>query len=90
MEANLGEILAILAGKYGAIVQILSTVGMLRLIFKPLMVAAESISAATPTKVDDEILNKVRLSPLYKAVNFWLDLFTSVKLPVLTKVVEKK
>lgn len=70
-----------LADKYPVVVGILSVMGFLRAIFKPLFAFVRSIAAATETKKDDEFLDKVESSKVYSTISFILDWFASIKLP---------
>lgn len=69
------------AGDLGFFVQLVTLVGTFRLIDKPLMVLLHTIVAATPSKKDDEQLQKVLASPAYKAFRFFVDYLLSLKLP---------
>ena len=77
----LGPVLGALAGKYGVVVQILSLVGTLRLVMKPIVTAAQAITAATPTTKDDAVVAEVVASKWYKGLSFVLDYLASIKLP---------
>lgn len=72
---------SVLPAKFaGWLVALGSVVGILRLVFKPLMSAIEAIVKATPSKADDEFVAKAQHSPAYKAFTWFLDLFGSVKI----------
>jgi hypothetical protein len=70
-----------LLGKFGILVQIVTVIGSLRLILKPTMTYLQGIVAMTPTKKDNEFLDMVLNSKVYKVVSFMLDWFASLKLP---------
>lgn len=74
-----------LAGHYGKVAQIVGAVaaamGLVRIIFKPLMVAIEQIVKDTPSQKDDVILNKVETSKAFQIFTFVLDYVLSIKLP---------
>lgn len=85
MEAPVFDIAALilqLAEKYPAVIAVVSVIGVLRVIFKPIMSVIEAYIAYTPDKGDDAKLEEVKSSKVYKAVAFVLDWFASVKLPV--------
>ena len=93
IESLLGPIAEMLIGKFGSFAQIISAVavgvGTFRLFFKPLMEAAEKIILATPSKSDDEALDVVKKSLLYRAFIFLTDFLLSIKVPVVEKVVKR-
>lgn len=60
---------------------LLSVIGGLRLIMKPLFSLLQAITQATPSPRDNEMLAKVMDSKIYKGLAFVLDWFGSVKLP---------
>lgn len=55
--------------------------GGLRVIFKPLMLVLREYVLYTPNPVDNEVLDKVEASGLYKTCAAVLDFFASIKLP---------
>lgn len=69
-----------LATKYPVLVSILSMVGMLRLIFKPLMGFLHSVADVTPSAKDNEILAEVEGSKFYKSLVWFLDYVASIKI----------
>jgi hypothetical protein len=68
-------------GDKGFFVQLVSIVGTLRLIIKPVMSLIEVYVAATPSKEDDLLPSKIMGSKLYKQISFVLDYLLSIKLP---------
>lgn len=68
------------AGKFGVIVQIVSVIGTVRIIVKPIMVAVEQIILDTESKKDDLKLEEVKKNKIFKTVIFLLDWFASVKI----------
>ena len=68
------------AGKFGVIVQIVSVIGTIRIIVKPIMVAIEQIVLDTESKKDDLKLEEVKKNKIFKTVIFLLDWFASVKI----------
>jgi hypothetical protein len=55
--------------------------GILRAIFKPIMVAVEAYVKSTPWQGDDEWFERVKAGKVYRAVAFLVDYLVSVKLP---------
>lgn len=75
---------AILLGlvvKYPVAMSAFAVIGVLRAIFKPIMTAAHAYVGATDSKSDDEALDKVEKSALYKAFAWFIDYTASIKLP---------
>ena len=70
-----------LLAHYPIPVAILSVVGALRLIMKPLFSLLQAITEVTPSPRDNEILAKVMDSGTYKTIVYILDWVASVKLP---------
>jgi hypothetical protein len=73
------ELLQSFIGSNGTAVQIISIIGVLRLVMKPASEIVHTIVAATPTKADDEVLAKVESHPIYLKFLFLVDWLTSVK-----------
>lgn len=69
------------AGKYGWLVQILTVVGVMRLMFKPIMTVVQTIINLTPSVSDDAFLAKVMDNWFYKAAVYIVDWTASIKLP---------
>lgn len=74
------EILAAFLGNQGWAVQLLSIIGLLRLIVKPIMELVKAITAFTPSTKDDSLVNKIIASPIYVKLLFVLDWLTSIKI----------
>ena len=74
------ELIVSLLASNPATAGVLSAIGILRLVNKPLMSLIRSVVAATKTKSDDEALAEIERSPAYIAVTYVLDWFTSVKI----------
>ena len=81
----LAPLLQVYGGQFGIVVQIVGIVGTLRLIMKPIVSGVQGVVAATPSKSDDEAVNKVLESKIYKAVTFVLDWIASIKFPQAPK-----
>jgi len=77
----LAPVLEMLAGKYGLAAQILGYMAGLRIVFKPLMTLGEAFVLYTPSKSDNEKLEKFKASKVYYWISFTVDFFASVKLP---------
>jgi hypothetical protein len=78
-------LLEALAGHYGKFAEVVAhlvvVMGLARVIFKPVMLALHSISEATDSKKDDELLEKVEASKGFKIFSFVMDYILSIKLP---------
>jgi len=70
-----------LADKYPLAVTIFMVIGVLRAVFKPAMAFFRTIVSATPSKKDDEVLNKVEASKAYLKFAWFIDYISSIKLP---------
>lgn len=68
---------------------VLSVVGALRLLNKPLFSLLHAVVEVTPTKSDNELLAKVEASKAYKWFVYLLDWFASVKVPQVTEKKEE-
>lgn len=68
-----------LAAKYPVVVTIVSIIGFLRLLVKPVVAFLHTRAAATETKEDDERLEKAERSWWFKALMFGLDWGASIK-----------
>lgn len=60
---------------------VISIIGMLRLVVKPVMTIIQKIVKETPSKKDDAWLEKLLKSKGYRIFRFILDLVASIKLP---------
>lgn len=74
------EILSSLIGGNGIALQVVSIVGLLRLVVKPLMEIVKAYVEFTPNKKDDSLVNHVIQSPLYNKFLFVIDWLTSIKI----------
>lgn len=70
-----------LAGKYPLVVTIVSVIGVLRLIFKPVFTFLRAITDAIPGQADNKLVDDIEKSKVVEIIRFVLDLFASVKLP---------
>ena len=78
----LGPLLSTYSAKYPTLFTVLTVMGALRVVFKPLMTLLQAVTEATYwTSKDDALYKKVVESKPYKYVAFALDWFASVKLP---------
>lgn len=69
-----------IALKFPWVLIVLSVLGILRIVVKPLMAIIHSIVEKTVSKSDDAAIEKVEASPIYKGFCFVLDWLFSVKL----------
>ncbi len=67
-------------GKFGWAAQVVSIVGSLRLVFKPLMTLLDVYVKATPSKEDDNLVSEIEKKGWYKTLRFVLDWIASIKL----------
>lgn len=77
----LSDLTILLATKFPNATLILTVVGGLRIINKPLFSFLRTYVQKTKTTEDDKLLDKVESSRFYKWLSYVLDLFGSVKLP---------
>lgn len=66
-------------GKQGWFLQILAIMGTFRLFFKPFHSFVKEVITLTPTKKDDEALEKIESSKVSKAVVWFIDFLFSIK-----------
>lgn len=69
------------AGSNGVVLQVISVIGTLRLLMKPIMTLIQAVVDVTPTQSDNEWLNKFMQSKVYLTIVYLLDWFGSIKLP---------
>lgn len=74
------ELLESFIGANGWAVQILSIVGLLRLIIKPIMEVVQAYVKWTDSPKDDSLVNHIIKSPIYTKLIFLLDWLTSIKI----------
>ncbi len=67
------------SGKYGWLIAVVLAIGTARLIVKPLMTFLHAVAAATASKKDDALLEKVERSKAYTTFLFVLDWVASIK-----------
>lgn len=77
----LKPLLETLAGSNGLVLQVISIVGTVRLIMKPIMTMLHAVVDSTPSPADNAVLDGVEKSKLFSAVTFILDYILSIKLP---------
>jgi hypothetical protein len=78
---ELTDLILSLVQKWPVVSTVLMVVGVLRFINKPLFSFLRTFVLATPSKKDDQILDKVESSKVYKTICYILDWFGSIKLP---------
>jgi hypothetical protein len=76
----LAPILEAYSGQLGGAIQIITIVGSLRLLIKPLMGVLEAFVTITPSKTDDLLPEKIKENKIYKSVVYLLDWLASLKL----------
>jgi len=69
-----------LAAKQPTVAAILVVMGSCRIVMKPLLVLVHTIVDQTHSQKDEEILNKVENSKVFKTVLFVLDYLFSIKM----------
>ena len=70
-----------LAQTHPNILIVVTGIGALRIIAKPIMSGVRTLVKATPTPKDDELLGKVMGSKMYKMTAWAIDYVASIKLP---------
>lgn len=73
-------LIAAFIGSNGYAIQILSIIGLLRLLVKPISEIAHAYVAYTKSESDDAFLDKIIKSSLYSKFIFILDYLTSIKI----------
>lgn len=73
----------VLAEHVGAswFIDVATVVGIIRIFIKPIMSLLVAYTMVTETNSDNEFLNKVMASKIYKWVVYFFDWFGSIKLP---------
>jgi len=74
------EMLIALVAKYPIVSGILSILGLIRLLIKPIMEAIIAYAKWTETPKDDSLVNHVIKSPIYSKFLFVLDWLFSIKI----------
>ena len=77
----LKPLIELYSGQFGIIAQIVSFMGSFRLIFKPLMGVIDVVVKLTPSKSDDNLVQEIEESKIYKSIKFIVDWIASIKLP---------
>lgn len=70
---------AITGGKLGWLAAVFTWIGILRVVFKPGMAFVRAVIVVTPTKKDDQALDKAEHSAAAKTFFWLLDYLTSIK-----------
>lgn len=73
------------ANQYPTVAAVIMVIGTLRLLMKPLFTFLNEVVLITPGQWDNELLQKVETSKVYKTILWILDWFASVKIPVRGK-----
>ena len=90
MDPILLSFLHDMLSQYPHISTVLVVVGILRIINKPLFALLHVIVQSTKSEKDDQALEKVEKSIVYKIFLFLLDWFASFKIPETKPAEEKK
>jgi len=86
MNIDLTPIINALLAKYGWVTAVVTWLGVLRLINKPLFTILRAVAMATKTTKDEALIEKVESSTAYKWLEFFLDYVGSIKLDALKNV----
>lgn len=70
-----------LLGKYPNLMSAFVVIGVLRAIFKPIMVVMDEYVKATPSPDDDSKWAKFKEGKIYAGLAFFFDYAASIKLP---------
>lgn len=89
MEIDIAQLIQSLADKAPWLVVALSVIGLLRVIFKPLMSIVQAITQYTKTTADDEWLEKFQDSKIYATIVWLLDFLASIKVGAVKNAVKK-
>lgn len=81
MEDLILPMLQLMTEKYPWAMTLVSFMGVMRLIFKPLFTFLVAVVKATPSEADDRWLETVQTSKAYNVIAFLLDYLASIKLP---------
>lgn len=76
---TISEILVLAASNHPVVLGIVSTIGALRIVVKPIMTFAHQVVQQTKSTRDDEVLDKIEQSKGYKVLLYTLDWLASVK-----------
>lgn len=76
------EVIVQLITKYPVVAAIFVAIGVFRTIFKPIMTVVDLFVASTPSKKDDAVVAGFKSGKIYKALVWFVDYTTSIKLPV--------
>jgi hypothetical protein len=80
MEVIIGPMIQAYAVKYPLIITILAGMGLFRTFLKPLLAFLKEFVLVTPSKKDDELIEKVEQSKVAKTILFILDWILSLKI----------
>lgn len=82
LQTTVVEFITGLSASYPWLTTVLVAIGTFRALFKPVMTLLDQVVVATTwTQTDNELLNKVKASKVYKALVWVVDYLASVKLP---------
>lgn len=80
MEAIIQFVLAF-GAKYPVALSIFAVIGVLRAVFKPLMMFLDAVAVATPSSWDNDQLAALKASKVYQSIAAVVDYLASIKLP---------
>lgn len=75
------QILLDLATRYPSLLWVFVVIGIFRAIFKPAMAIVQMVVKETPGDSDDKAVEGFMNSRVYKALSWFVDYTTSIKLP---------
>lgn len=76
----LGPLVEAYAGKLGFMLQLVSIIGTLRLLFKPIVSVVDVVVKLTPSKSDDNLASDIENNKVVKAILYVIDWLTSLKI----------
>ena len=79
MEDVFGNLMEAFIGANGWMVQVLSIIGLLRVLIKPVTELVIAYTKWTSSPKDDSLVNHIIASPIYTKLLFVLDWLTSIK-----------
>lgn len=74
------ELILDLAGKFPWVLSVVTVIGVLRIVVKPLMSIAKAVAEATSSPSDNLWVEKVENSKIYKGFIYAIDWLASIKL----------
>lgn len=78
----INQLLASAMVKWPVMTTIIMVIGVLRACVKPAMSLLQAYVLATPSKSDDEFVANFQSGKIYRAIAWFIDYVSSIKLPV--------